>query len=209
MRRVGLIVVSIGGLALAAQSLGASIPRPNVPLDKAQIALAQCTGSSTSAKQLVDVTFTLTNYADSGYIGAWALDTVNRHLRIWRVSPGQFCAQIADDGSTFVTLAGYGPTGLSYLPAGIKGTFDGGYIISGIGAKFVPRYHTSGDLGTFDAKCDAFENCKGSYPSWVSYFDHLKTGGFASWGWIYDAGSHGTWLDQDDVVTPHGGDIVP
>jgi hypothetical protein len=189
-------------LALALPAVGGH----QLVLDTAAISSAQCTGNGVHAKQIVDVTYTLDNYADSGYVGAWALDTVNRHLRIWKQQGNTFCAQIADDGSKFVTLAGLGPIG-GAMPAGITGTFDGGYIIAAINAKYTPRYKTSGSLGTFDAKCNALLECAGTYPEWTSYFTDVKGGGFAGWGWLYDAGSHGSWLDQDNVSPPHGGNI--
>ena len=104
--------------------------------------------------------FQLTNYADSGYVGAWAWDTVNRHLRIWKQAGGVFCAQISDDGSKFVTIGGYSPAGGGNLNAGVTGTFTGGYIIAGINGRFDPHYKKSGDLGSFDAKCDTQFTCK-------------------------------------------------
>jgi hypothetical protein len=205
MRRFSLFAVSILSLALGGPGSTAA-PSPQLKLDLAAIGPNQCT-ASTAATQIVDVTFTLDNYADSGYVGAWALDTVHRHLRIWRQSQGAFCAQIADDSSSFVTLAGYGPTGMSFLPAGIEGTFAGGYVVAGIAGRFSPHYKTQGNLGTFNAQCDATFTCKGAHPSWLSYFSHVTAGGFAGWGWLYDAGAHGVWLDQANVTPPYGGDI--
>jgi hypothetical protein len=205
MRRLSLFAVPILILAFGCPGWAVAA-QPQYKLDLAAIGSNQCT-ANTAATQIVDVTFTLDNYADSGYVGAWALDTVHRHLRIWRLSPGAFCAQIADGQSSFVTLAGYGPTGLSFLPAGIRGTFDGGYVIAGIAGRFSPQYKTRGNLGTFDAQCDTEFNCKGAHPSWLSYFSHVTTGGFAGWGWLYDAGAHGVWLDQANVSPPYGGDI--
>ena len=130
MRRLSLFAVAILALASAGKGWSA-VPKPRVPLDLASIGANQCT-ANTTAKQIVNVTFVLDNYADSGYIGAWAMDTVHRHLLIWRQPQNEYCAQIIDDGSSFVTLAGYGPTGESFVPAGIQGTFDGGYIVADV-----------------------------------------------------------------------------
>jgi len=163
--------------------------------------------SGSSAREVVDVSFVLTNYGDAGYAGLWALDTVNRHLRIWRHSDGTYCAQVSDDGSRFTTVAGPAPVGGSYVTGGITGTFDGGYVTTQIHGKFTPRYPTHGKLGTFDAKCDLDFNCPGKRPSWLSYFTRPVANEFASWGWLYDAGSHGTWLDQVNVSPPDGGNI--
>ncbi len=204
MRRLALLAVSIAGLALAASALAKDV---NPVLDAAAISSAQCMTPGSGAKQVVDVRFQLTNYADSGYVGAWAWDTVNRHLRIWKQAGGVFCAQISDDGSKFVTIGGFSPAGGGNLNAGVTGTFTGGYIIAGINGRFDPHYKKSGDLGSFDAKCDTQFTCNGAYPSWISYFNDVKSGGFSAWGWLYDAGTSGKWLDQANISPPHGGDI--
>ena len=107
----------------------------------------------------------------------------------------------------FTTLAGPAPVGGSYVDGGITGTFDGGYVTTQIVGKFTPRYPTHGNLGTFDAKCDLDFNCPGKRPSWLSYFTKPVANEFAFWGWLYDAGAHGTWLDQANVSPPDGGSI--
>jgi hypothetical protein len=205
MRRLAFLALPVTVLALAGQA--GAVPRPDIGLDKGAISSKQCTQGGAGAKQFVDISFRLTNYTDSGYVGAWAIDTVKRHLRIWRQPGGTFCAQVQDDPSEFITVGGIGPTGSSYLAPGIKGTFEGGYIVAGIGARFKAGFKTYGDLGTFDAQCDLHFDCKGNYPWWGAYFANTNSGGFARWGWLYEAGTHGSWLDQFDVVPPHGGDI--
>ena len=211
MKRAALIVGPLTGLLLAATATSAgasSAAGPRATLDTKAIGAQRCTPAGSGAKQVVDVTFGLKDYADSGYVGEWAVDTVKRHLRIWRHADGSYCAQIQDDGSSFVTRSGPSPTGQSYVGAGIKGTFDGGYVTTDIVGKFAPRYPTHGDLGTFDAKCNGAFDCPGARPSWMSYFKSPAADGFASWGWMYDAGRFGTWLDQDNVSPPRGGDIT-
>src|SRR5580765_6265458 len=98
MRRLVLVGV------LAALVTGTASGRPRPTLDRAALSERAC--ASSGARELVDVSFVLTNYGDAGYAGLWALDTVNRHLRIWRHTDGTYCAQIQDDGSRFTTLAG-------------------------------------------------------------------------------------------------------
>ena len=202
MRRLLVLLACL--VATGTASAGA---RPKPTLDRTAIGPQACAPSGTNARQVVDVTFVLTNYGDAGYAGLWALDTVNRHLRIWRHSDGTYCAQVSDDGSRFVTVAGPAPVGASYVTGGITGTFDGGYVTTQIVGKFTPRYPTHGHLGTFDAKCDRDFNCPGKRPSWLSYFTKPVANEFAWWGWLYDAGSHGTWLDQVNVSPPDGGNI--
>ena len=141
MRRLALLAVSIAGLTLAASALAKDV---NPVLDAAAIGSSQCMTPGSGAKQVVDVKFQLTNYADSGYVGAWAFDTVNRRLRIWKQTGGVFCAQISDDGSKFVTIGGFSPAGGGNLSSGVTGTFTGGYIIAGINGRFDPHYKKSG-----------------------------------------------------------------
>lgn len=205
MRRLVLVLVVLA--CLGATGVASAVARPRPTLDRASLGPQACTPHGSNARQVVDVTFVLTNYGDAGYSGLWALDTVNRHLRIWRHQDGTYCAQIQDDGSRFTTLAGPAPVGGSYVDGGITGTFDGGYVTTQIVGKFTPRYPTHGKLGTFDAKCDRDFNCPGKRPSWLSYFTKPVANEFAFWGWLYDAGAHGTWLDQADVSPPDGGSI--
>jgi hypothetical protein len=205
MRGTALAAASVLALALAAIAAGSLTPR--FPLDTDSISAAQCTPAGSGARMIVDVTYRLNNWADAGYATQWAIDTVNRHLRIWRHSDGTYCAQIDDEGSTFVTRAGPSPSGTTFIPSGITGTFRGGYVTLDIVGRFKPTYPTHGNLGAFDAECDVDFDCPGSHPSWLSYFNHATAQQFAHWGWLYDAGKYGTWLDQENVVPPYGGDI--
>jgi hypothetical protein len=202
MRRLPPLAAAILGLILAGTAFAAT-PRLNV----GELSASQCTPAGSGAKIVVDVTFILDNYADSGYADEWAIDTVHRHLRIWKHSDGTFCAQIADDGSTFVTRAGPSPTGDGAVQAGVTGTFNGGYITSDIVGKFTPGFPKSGNLGSFDAKCDPTFTCSGHFPTWLSYFEKPTADAFSKWGWIYDAGKNGVWVDADSVSVIHGGNI--
>ena len=40
-------------------------------------------------KQVVNVTYTLTNDADSGFYGDWATDTLNRSLKVFAVADAE------------------------------------------------------------------------------------------------------------------------
>src|ERR1700745_1378132 len=141
---MGRLVVLLACLVVTGTA--SAVTRPKPQLDRAAIGAQAC--AAAGSKQVVDVSFVLTNYGDAGYAGLWALDTVNRHLRIWRHTDGTYCAQIADDGSKFTTVAGPAPVGGTYIVGGITGTFDGGYVTTQIVGKFTPRYPTHGNLGT-------------------------------------------------------------
>ena len=57
--------------------------------------------------------------------------------------------------------------------------------------------------------CNQAQVCTGSNPSWHDYFSTVvSSNDFAQWGWIYHAGKHGTWLNQDDVAAADSGDIT-
>ena len=205
MRRLALLAIPVTALVLAGAAAAALAPR--IPFDRQSISAAQCTPPGSGAKEVVDVSFSLHDWADAGYANQWAIDTVNRHLRIWRHSDGTYCAQVQDLPSRFVTRSGPSPTGASFIRSGITGTFQGGYVTLDIVGKFKPRYPTHGNLGSFDARCDVDFSCPGAHPAWLSYFVDPVADQYAHWAWLYDAGQYGTWLDQENVTPPFGGDI--
>jgi hypothetical protein len=205
MKRTLLLVVALAALVSASAATSA----PGLKLDKKDISSKQC--KTDGAKQVVNVHFTIINDSDSGFNSglAWANDTIDRQLRIWQHDDGTFCAVISDHGK-FVTYAGQSPGATnSVIAAGIKGDIEGGYITTDIVGTFAPSYATKGDLGTFDVMCNQAMVCTGSNPYWGDYFASGVTGNsFAQWGWIYKAGKHGTWLNQDDVAAADSGDIT-
>ena len=84
-------------------------------------------GGTCGGKLVANVNYTLVNDYDSGVAGnAWANDTINRHLQVWQVGAGTFCAVVNDTGS-FVTFAGASPGNTGTVAAGITGRINGGY----------------------------------------------------------------------------------
>lgn len=157
------------------------------------VTAAACNGDG--ANQLVNVTYTLTDDADSGFAGnAWATDTIHRTLRIWAEPDGSFCAVVGDNGS-FVTFAGTSPSGSSTVSAGIEGGIHGGYLATIQGTlKATPDYATSGNLGTFDLDCGAAFGCPGARPSFTSYVD-VSSYDLPIWGWTYKTPHNGSWVN--------------
>ncbi len=204
MRRIAVLAAAVLGLALVAAAAAAPGPR----LDRQDISARQCTNGQ-HARQVVDVLYTLRNDADSGFGGNyWANDTMLRHLRIWSLADGSYCVQVADAG-VFVTYAGTSPSGTSTVSAGVRGIVTGGYVTSDVVGTFAPTLATHGYVGTYDLQCDPSGNCPGPSISWASYFSSVTSShAFAQWGWIYRAGRHGTWLNQDDVAAAASGDIT-
>lgn len=197
----------------------AALAAPNhLKLDKKDISSKVCKPEDTHAKQLVDVHFKLINDYDSGFnngANAWANDTIDRQLRIFHLNDGTYCAQIKDHGK-FLTFAGQSPGATNTsLNADIKGEIEGGYISKFFTGTFDPQLPTHGDLGTYNLMCTDAYTCPGA-PDRASVFNtsYFSTtsldpnDGLAQWGWIYHAGHHGTWLNQDDVLPVNSGDIT-
>lgn len=141
------------GLAASSALAGNSGDKGLKP-DRQAILPTACNGSGTTL--VVNVSYELTNDADSGFAGnEWANDTIQRTLQIWQQPDGSYCAVAGDSGS-FVTLPGTSPSANSTLSGGIDGTIQGGYVATFTGSpKTSPDYATSGDLGTFDLQCAA------------------------------------------------------
>ncbi len=211
MKKVILsLAVSLG---LVGMIPAVAMAAPGLKLDKKDISSKQCNPEDSHAKQIVNVHFKLINDYDSGFnSGAWANDTINRELRIFQLSDGTFCAQVKDNGK-FVTLEGQSP-GANDLPisAGIKGDIEGGYVTNFFTGTFAPQLPTKGDLGTYDLECTPTNDCPGGAdrPSVfnVSYFSSTNGPTQPQWGWIYHAGKHGTWLNQNGVAAEDSGDIT-
>jgi hypothetical protein len=148
-------------------------------------------------KQVVNVTYTLTNDADGGFYGDWATDTLSRSLKVFAVGDGTYCATVNDTGS-FVTTGPLSPQNGASLSAGIKGTVNGGYYTNQIVGTFGGSpYKTNGNLGTFDAN--------GPHPSWASYFSPLTSSNqFVDWGWTYHTAKNGDWTN---AASGSSGDI--
>ena len=202
MKRLVTIATALAALALAATAAAA----PGLKLDRHAISARQCSGDG--AALLVNVVYVLTNDYDSGFAGnAWANDTIGRQLQIWQATDGTYCAAVSDLGA-FTTFAGPSPSGLSTVSAGVRGVLTGGYVTTRFTGTFAPSLRTHGFLGTFDLACTTAYTCPGTHPSYLSYFSSTSGDDLAHWGWIYYAGRHGTWLNQDDVTAAAGGDIT-
>lgn len=179
---------------LAALGLTVALQMPAFALGGTETNPTACPGG----KQVVNVTYTLTNDFDSAVGGSnWANDTLNRHLQIWQMGDGQYCAALSDNGS-FVTLGTVDPgTGTLALDAGITGVINGGYNTGAYTSTFVTGdYATKGNLGAYDAN--------GSHPSILSYTPGWP---FSQpyWGWEYRTAQNGTWIN---VSTGNSGDIT-
>lgn len=196
MRRLMPAVALAAALALCGTAVAAAPPQ----LDGSQLAASRCGAHSAP---LVNVVYGLTNDYDSAVGGgAWANDSIRRHLQIWQVDGG-YCATAQDVG-LFTTFAGTSPSGAATVSAGVHGVIDGGYRSTVFQGAFAPgAYATHGYLGSFDVACAT--GCGGAHPTPTAYFSSTSGFDLAWWGWIYRAGSHGTWLN---AVGGNVGDVT-
>ena len=212
MKRLLVTLWILAGVMVVPVAAQASQSGLNLNWDN--IAGSQC--RSGTAKQIVNVSFTLTNDYDSGFAGnAWANDSITRNLRVWQIGSGSaatFCAQTSDRG-TFNTFAGTSPSGSAHVDAGVTGDLAGGYVSTFFTGTYDPTaslYSTHGDLGTFDLQCTDANNCPGAHPSPLSYFSSTAGFDLRHWGWIYHADNatgQSVWLNQDNVTAANSGDI--
>lgn len=184
MKRLALLCALLLATAVTATTALASNNNP-----------PQCGG-----KMIVNVTYGLYNDADSGFFGNWATDSLKRHLQIFDVGGGSYCALVNDTGS-FVTTGPLSPQDGLALSAGITGVINGGYVSTNFTGTFDPSfggYATHGNLGSFDAT--------GAHPSFLSYFSAQTWDfNFASWGWAYHTAQNGDWVNAS---TGSFGDIT-
>ncbi|MGH2535490.1 MAG: hypothetical protein ACRDJW_24790 [Thermomicrobiales bacterium] len=148
----------------------------------------------------INVTQKVVNDDDSGVgIAAWAIDNYNRHIQVWELEDGVYCAILQYHGQ-FISVGGTpGPAGTGTLSAGVTGTIHGGARIIFSGTwKAEPLADTRGHIGTFDYECDGTGFC-GNLVDWRTlYFDGLTANSFQWWGWIYHAGNNGTWVNASE-----------
>ncbi|MDE3112778.1 MAG: hypothetical protein KGK34_07520 [Chloroflexota bacterium] len=159
-----------------------------------------------TGRQVIDVSYRILNDDDSGYAGnAWAVDAIHRHVQVWQ-NGDAYCAVARDEGS-FVTRAGASPDNTTTIAAGIRGEIEGGYRTTSFSGTLNGGLRMRGELGTYDFACDGHFGCPG-YFSWVAHFFSATTGfDLAWWGWRYQAGRHGSWIDAVDVPQASAGDI--
>ncbi len=150
-------------------------------------------GECGPGKLVVNITYGVVNDVDSGVAGNnWAEDNYNKHIQIWQMGDGSFCA-IGRYMGDFVTMAGQSPGNGSVISSGITGTFEGGWrgLMTGT-LKNSPVFKTKGNIGTFD-----YEMGSNLFSVLAAYFEDGYGFSYAYWGWIYNAGDNGKWVNAD------------
>lgn len=166
--------------------------------------------SACSGTLVIDITYGVTNDADSGTTGNyWAYDNYRKQVQVWQAAAGSFCV-IARYEGRFTPVATTSPGGTGQLAEGQTGTFAGGYQANFAGTLAqTPAYPTNGYLGSFDFGWTGDPTTPAPEPfDWVrAYFTTVDwsswTDGF--WGWVYQGGPCGTWYNTSLGTS---GDIV-
>jgi hypothetical protein len=155
-----------------------------------------------TATPIVDVLWTTYNAVDVDDSGsrAWAYDRTNiRRIRIWQTASNSFCELDHAEG-TFESIAGQSPAGGGTVSAGVQGRYFSIATLTYTGTFDPGSRPTDGVLESCDNACqiDLSDHtrwsCKGGAGTWFP-------GGRAnqvypaSGLFLYDAGSHGRWLE--------------
>lgn len=169
----------------------------------------QTAASACGGKLVINAVEKVVNDVDSGENGNyWAYDNYGRNIQVRETAPGAYCVTVDYQGQ-FVTFASESPgLALHLNPAGIKGTYNGGYSATFTGTLLAsPAWRTNGSVGTVDYACDTAGNCPG-YVSWIGQYFTVGSAAdfnYVWWGWQYKAGKNGTWTNSSDG---NSGDIA-
>jgi hypothetical protein len=166
-------------------------------------------GACPEGELVINVTHKVVNDRDSAVDNSfWAYDKYNKHIQVWQVDDDTFCA-VAQYVGSITTVAGSSPNNTGCVTDGIKGTMQGGYRATITGSlKSNPNYKTRGNIGKFDYGWNGDRNTEAPNKfNWVNAY--FSTGwGFSYdwWGWIYNAGKNGTWINatggnQGDITS--------
>lgn len=170
-----------------------------------------------SGNPVIDVTQKVKNDVDSGF-GAnayfpgeanyWNVESYTRHIKVWSTGDTTWCATVTyDDGHFNAFYHQTGPAGTGLIGSDVNGEMQGGYRATFTGT-LASTWPTHGNVGTFNYNCDLHATCPG-HVDWVAkYFPGYVSFDQPWWGWIYKAGSHGTWINAIDVLPVNSGNIL-
>lgn len=191
---------NFGGTRNGTWSTTSGAAHVNVVVDWGQqLAASTCVGKT--GAPVINVTEKIQNDADSGMAGNyWALDTINRHIQVWSVGSNTYCALVTYEGTFNAQQGQTGPGGTGQIGSGVTGTFKGGYHTTNFtGTLLAPTlWKTKGSVGTVDYQCNLSGTCLGAIDWTTKYFTGVSNFDLSWWGWLYDAGTHGTWVNSSE-----------
>ncbi len=169
-----------------------------------ELSAASCEGKV--GGPVINVTQKVTGDADSGFGGYWAHDSYNRHIQVWRTgskTSNTYCALVTYEGTANAVAGQTGPAGgTGVIGEGVSAEMKGGYrttIFTGtLRSTPLLGWKTKGTIGAIDYGCDLSGACSDLVNWSEQYFTGLSGFGKDWWGWLYDAGSHGSWLNSID-----------
>ena len=169
---------------------------------------------------IINITQKVQNDADSGEAGNyWAFDYYTRHIKVWQTTTGEnegpntYCAIVTYDGKFYAVPGQVGPGNRpvgalinTSTNAPVNGDMSGGRRATIVGTLLPsPAWPTNGNVGIFNYQC----NISGVCPGVISWPGQYFNSGFSYnddwWGWRYDGGSHGTWIN---AITGNSGNIL-
>ncbi len=154
---------------------------------------------------VINVMQRVQNDADSGVAGNyWAFDYYVRRITVW-ATPTQntYCAIVRYEGNFYAVPGQIGP---GNIPPGaridtstnepVHGIMSGGRRATITGTLLTTSaWPTHGSVGTTNYQCDITGNCPGRLKWQDKYFNAEYSYSDVWWGWKYNAGSHGTWIN--------------
>lgn len=174
---------------------------------------------SASGEPVINVTQKVENDVDSGFgsnnffpteTNYWNVESYTRHIRVWPTGDNTWCAIVSYDGGRFNAFNNQtGPSGNGLIGPGVDGEMRGGYRATFTGSlSLLLTWPTIGNVGTFDYRCNLHAVCPGRVDWVAQYFLGYTNFEQPWWGWIYEAGDNGTWINAIDVAPAASGNIL-
>ena len=217
--------VAIAGAGFAADRADAA---PNVAHLSwgSQLNPSDCPDDQNYRYLEVNVTGQVSNDADQAPAGNyWARLEYNRHIQVWKVgivvdpppAGERYCVLVKYQGSWLTTNNAMRPGNSALtLPAGIEGTFQGGYRAIVIGVlREDGSVKLRGRAPTVDRGWSGLPYASPAQDDWIDrFFSSYTSVTPVWWGWIYHGGPNSTFVNACDLADNpecpgNSGDITP
>ncbi len=196
------ILVAVAIAALIGTAFAS--PRDTGPSWDETVQVGECRLDS---DPILDIEQDVKNDKDTGPGGAWAHLNYTRHVRVWQLGPGKYCAVVEHEGRFTAIKGASSPGGNGALTGEETGQMRGGYraIITGS----MNQEASPGDGGSFQTVnygCGIQSSGCQDRTDWTEvYFGPDHKVEYDWWAWIYDGGSCGTWTNSG---SGNNGDVL-